>query len=292
MSDRILVGVDGSEGSRVALRWAAEAGARLGLRVVALGAWQYPADTVLQVGRVQLADPAAVDQAVEQQTRAFVADTLGGAGAAVLVRAGRGPAAGVLLQAADDHVAMTVVGSRGLGGFKGLLLGSVSRQVCEHARHPVVVVPASTRVLPVRLATIVVGIDGSPGAARAVEWAAWPADTAGAKVVAVHLMPALLGPGDAADRVRTRQSVVERWCQPFRDVEVAYRVTMTAGDPRSALLTVAEQEDTDLVVVGARGRGAVDRLLLGSVAVSLTQLSRQPVAVVPHPRRTGKGTES
>jgi nucleotide-binding universal stress UspA family protein len=289
MNGAIVVGVDGSAGSRVALRWAVDVGARLGFRGVALSAWQYPADAVVQVGRIRLADPAAVDRAVEEQTRAFVEDTLGGASAAVRVRVGRGPAAGVLLQAADEDAVMTLVGSRGLGGFKGLLLGSVSRQVCEHARHPVVVVPASTRV-PVRLATIVVGIDGSPGAARAVEWAAWPADTAGAKVVAVHLMPALLGPGDAADRVRTRQSVVDRWCQPFRDVEVAYRVTMTAGDPRSALLTVAEQDDTDLVVVGARGHGAVDRLLLGSVATSLTQLARQPVAVVPHPRRTEKGT--
>jgi nucleotide-binding universal stress UspA family protein len=284
MSDRILVGVDGSEGSRVALRWAAEAGARLGLRVVALGAWQYPADTVLQVGRVQLADPAAVDQAVEQQTRAFVADTLGGAGAAVLVRAGRGPAAGVLLQAADDHVAMTVVGSRGLGGFKGLLLGSVSRQVCEHALHPVVVVPAATGVLPVRLATIAVGIDGSPGAARAVEWTTWLAQAAAAKVVAVHAMPAHLGPGDDADRMRNRQSAVDRWCQPLHDAAVSYRVTMTAGDPRSALLAAAEQEDADLLVVGARGHGALDRRLLGSVASSLTQLAQQPVAVVPHPR--------
>jgi nucleotide-binding universal stress UspA family protein len=284
MSDTILVGIDGSEGSRVALRWAAEVGVRLGLRVVALGAWQYPADTVVQVGRIKLADPAAVDQVVEHQTRAFVADTLGGAGAAVLVRAGRGPAAGVLLQAADGDVAMTVVGSRGLGGFKGLLLGSVSRQVCEHARHPVVVVPAATRVSPVRLATVAVGIDGSPGAARAVEWTTWLARTAAAEVVALHAMPANLGPGDDADRMRMRQSAVDRWCQPLRDAEVVYRVSMTAGDPRSTLLAVAEHEHTDLLVVGARGHGAVDRLLLGSVASSLTQLAHQPVAVVPHPR--------
>jgi nucleotide-binding universal stress UspA family protein len=50
------------------------------------------------------------------------------------------------------------------------------------------------------------------------------------------------------------------------------------------LLAAAEQEDAYLLVVGARGQGAVDRRLLGSVAASLTQLAQQPVAVVPHPR--------
>lgn len=284
MGDIILVGVDGSDGSRVALRWAADMGSCLDLRVVVLSAWQFPADTVLQVGRINLPDPAEVDRTVQRQTRSFVAETLGRAGDEAQVRSGRGPAASALLAAADGDVAMTVVGSRGLGGFTGLLLGSVSRRMCEHAPLPVVVVPAATRVAPARLTTVAVGIDGSTGSAQAAGWTAWLAGRADAAVVAVHAMPVHSGPGDDEQRTEQRRSAVDRWCQPFRDTNVTYRVVMAVGDPRSAILAVAEQEDTDLVVVGARGQGALDRLRLGSVASSIMQLAEQPVAVVPHAR--------
>lgn len=283
MHHTILVGVDGSTGAGIALQWAAAVGRRLGSPVRAVTAWQYPSDAVLRVGRLELADPSAVDRAMEQHTRAFVATTLGEAGDDVQVDVVRGPAASCLLEAADEAAPMTVVGSRGLGGFRGLLLGSISRQLCEHARRPVVVVPAAVR-LPARLDTIAVGLDGSAGSAEAVRWTAWLAAAVSAKAVAVHAMPGYLGLGEAAHRMQQRRAAVQRWCGPLTDAGVSLRTDLMAADPRSALLDVAASDELDLLVVGARGHGTLDGLRLGSVASSLTQLSQTPVAVVPHPR--------
>src|SRR5205085_5825521 len=66
---------------------------------------------------------------------------------------------------------LVVVGSRGLGGFKGLLLGSVSHQVVTHASCPVVVVPATPRHGGERMNVIVVGVDGSKHSVAALRWA-------------------------------------------------------------------------------------------------------------------------
>ncbi|HET9443136.1 MAG TPA: universal stress protein [Acidimicrobiales bacterium] len=135
----VAVGVDGSEGSRRALRWAA-AEARLrgaGLRVVQ--AWTYldqPGDRF---------DPTFAEDDVRRQLQAEL-DAIGpeAEGLAVeLVAVCDLPVRGLL--DASDGADLLVVGARGLGGFEGLLLGSVSQQVAHHARGPVVIVPGEER---------------------------------------------------------------------------------------------------------------------------------------------------
>ena len=194
---------------------------------------------------------------------------------------------------------MVVVGSRGLGGFKGLLLGSVSRQLCEHAPCPVTVVRRSAPVDPVRLDTIMVGIDGSPHAIHALRFAGDLATRMEADLVVAHAA----SPGDdfrlAAEQVlahpdvrnpepkvdlEARHDMVEDWCVPLRDAGVDHRIAVVTGDARTALLDAAHDRSADLLVVGTRGHGPVAKLLLGSVAASLIQHSEVPVTVVPHGR--------
>ncbi len=276
---KILVGIDGSQGSRAALRWAAGLGAALGLGLRALWAWQYPADTVVQLGRAVLPDAQQMDQLVKERLGKLVAEEVGAEGGSVVLQVARGPAAPALLKAALDGVALVVVGSRGRGGFKGLLLGSVSRQVCEFAPCPVVVLRDGRHAYSSGLATILVGVDGSAGAARAVDWVTSVADTAGAQVVVAHALPsrAKQGPEPGAPG---QHDLVQQWAQPLRDRGVPYRVALAEGDPRVALLEVADREDADLVVVGSRGRGPVTALVLGSVAASLAQHGQRPTAIV------------
>lgn len=288
----VLVGVDGSEGSRAALRWAAGVADALGSPLRVLSAWQYPADAVMSFGQLELPRPEDADERVERQLRELVAELDLADDRSVVARAVRGPAAEALLRAAaGDGVRMLVVGSRGLGGFRGLRLGSVSRQLTEHAPRPVTVVRHEA---PGRLRTILVAADGSDDATRALRFAGELAVDAGAELVVVNATgwrDVQQSPdGEPLIDLDTRRSWVEEWCAPLREAGVAYRIEVVRGDPRTALLEAARDADADLVVVGSRGRGPVAAMVLGSVAASLVEHSEVPVTVLPHldpPRATG-----
>jgi nucleotide-binding universal stress UspA family protein len=127
----IVVGVDGSEPSKAALRWAVEEARLRHARVRVVHAWWvYP---MLQPG----ADPT-------EAVRTFVTETLGGQiDAEVTPVAVQGEQASAALVDAAEDADLLVVGSRGAGGFSGLLLGSVSQQCTHHAPCPVVIVRAA-----------------------------------------------------------------------------------------------------------------------------------------------------
>ncbi|MEV7778418.1 universal stress protein [Kitasatospora sp. NPDC088351] len=137
---RIVVGVDGSPASEQALRWAIDYARLTGGTVNAVAAWEYPAF----YGWAGLSVPPAEGfnpQDLAGQTLSETVAKVVGDDPAVHVSEAvvPGNAAQALLEAADG-AALVVVGSRGLGGFSGALLGSVSRHLTEHAPCPVVVV--------------------------------------------------------------------------------------------------------------------------------------------------------
>jgi len=133
----VVVGVDGSEGSQTALRWAADYTRRAEGRLLVMGAWQYPTMYYGYAVAIPEDDLAAE---TERAVRASVTEVLGSEpDLSVDVRIAQGPAAEVLLEAATS-ADLLVVGSRGHGAFTGMLLGSVSGHVVHHAACPVVVV--------------------------------------------------------------------------------------------------------------------------------------------------------
>jgi nucleotide-binding universal stress UspA family protein len=138
---RIVVGVDGSPGSIAALQWALEEGRRRSATVDVVHAWLTPS-----VGDVSGMAMAAIDQReVERSEQQLLDRAILAAGPTpddvvlnpMLVR---GPAAAALLETAKG-ADLLVVGSRGHGGFVGLLLGSVSQQCTHHSPCPVVIIP-------------------------------------------------------------------------------------------------------------------------------------------------------
>ena len=281
----ILVGVDSSECSRTALRWAAGLARRLGYRLHVVEAWEYPRDTVVRIGRVELPSPEDADELLLGHLGELVAEVADDR-LEVAVDVLRGPASEAILRAADDRARMIVVGSRGLGGFRGLLLGSVSRQLCEHAPCPVTVVRSCEPGADLQLQTIAVGVDGSANAQHAVRVAAELAEGTGAYVVAVHAAAAGAVPDDRSDGpVESRPTLtelLEDWCAPLERRGLDdHDLVVAEGDPRTALLDVAEERGADLILVGSRGLGPVSKLVLGSVASSLIQHSPIPVTVVP-----------
>ena len=138
---RIVVGVDGSEGAVQALRFAIEEARIRGAELRAVSAWHVP-PAVYGTGWA----PASTDldefrKLAEASLRESVAEagaTEAGIEVTPVVREGH-PVD--LLLAESEGAALLVLGTRGLGGFKGLLLGSVSQQCAHHAACPVVIVP-------------------------------------------------------------------------------------------------------------------------------------------------------
>jgi nucleotide-binding universal stress UspA family protein len=143
VSGRIVVGVDGSNGARAALAWALDEARLRGASVDVVHAWHAPAAVVPgpygasptvdddATGRVRSAE----EQVLEQQLQA--ANTDGVEIEPLLPSASPVDALLDIARGAD----LLVVGTRGRGGFSGLLLGSVSQQVSHHAPCPVVIVP-------------------------------------------------------------------------------------------------------------------------------------------------------
>ena len=133
---RIVVGVDGSPSSAQALRWGANLAEMMGARLEAVTSWDFPAS----YGFASVPsdwDPAGDMRKVLDETVRAVFGDRPPAGLQRKVR--EGGAAKVLIEASQGAI-MLVVGSRGHGGFAGLLLGSVSANVAEHAPCPVLVI--------------------------------------------------------------------------------------------------------------------------------------------------------
>ena len=138
----VVVGVDGSPGSVAALSWAGHYGAATGAVVWALHIWHYPTAAGLPPGIT----PESVDDEVKANQRKELDEAIAKANldpsAQVESKIGYGHPAQVLISE-SENADLIVVGHRGRGGFTGMLTGSVSMQVVNHAACPVVVVRGS-----------------------------------------------------------------------------------------------------------------------------------------------------
>jgi nucleotide-binding universal stress UspA family protein len=133
---------------------------------------------------------------------------------------------------------------------------------------------------------VVVGVDGSGTARRALAAALAMAERAGAQVVAVHALGLLDEMHDSSVpdevwRAEARRRVETTWCGPLLAAGGGHRVELRDGPAPDVVLAVAAEEHAVLVVVGSRGVGAEPARALGSTSLRLLEASRLPVLVVP-----------
>lgn len=131
--------------------------------------------------------------------------------------------------------------------------------------------------------TILVGLDGSEMCRRATGWAAMLARSLGSRVVAVHavgLMSVVDGEARPSDQVRDRLGEeCEAWCEPLRTAGVPYTAVLEDGPPGLVVLRLTERTAADLVVLGTRGIGSAEGVVLGSTSHHVVQHSPVPVLV-------------
>jgi nucleotide-binding universal stress UspA family protein len=140
-----------------------------------------------------------------------------------------------------------------------------------------------------RFVRVVVGADGSDGSRHALEWAAHLSVATGAQVLAVHVLTYNheFAKDLSLDTMRTwrselRHELETRWTQPLTVAGAEHRCLIVEDDSAAAgLLKTCENEQADLIVVGAKGhRGFGDRIL-GGVSYRVTHAARLPVVIVP-----------
>lgn len=198
----------------------------------------------------------------------------------------------------SQHAELVVLGSRGLGGFTGLLVGSTAVAVVAHAHCPIVVVRGRTpHDPPPATGPVLVGADGSPDSDAAVAFACEEARLRGTGLIAVHTWNDVLADGTlrpyplqenlahiaTVERAKLAEQVVG-WQLKYPDV--SFGLEVTRGRPVRTLLERGEH--AQLIVVGCRGRGGFAGMLLGSTSQALIAHSPCPVAVV-RPQSAGSG---
>ena len=283
--DEILVAVDGSGPSDAAVRWATHESL---LRSV-------PLKLVHVVGKPRVTRSLLpVPEATEQWQDANARGIVDGAAAlaqrtaedagAVADIAGteiyRSKPIPTLIELSERAQAI-VVGSRGHGALRGLLLGSVSTAMVCGAHCPVAVL--HDRDTPAADAPIVVGIDGSPSSELATRIAFKEAATRGVELVAVHAwsdvdlweVPEVGWDAVAQGKVKLLDKRLSAWSERYPEVSI--RRVVVRDQPTVHL---AEQaENAQLLVVGNRGRGGFAGLMLGSVSLMLAHYVQVPMII-------------
>ena len=220
-----------------------------------------------------------------------VAGELQQPGVSVEATSRSGAAAYEIIEAAEEHqVDLVVVGSQGLSGLAGFFLGSVARNVAKHARRPVVV----ARDLRHDLQRVILAVDGSTHGVQAARFAArlpLPEESViqVVQVVFTHQPYAVVAPEflveySAAMTEAERQEKVEAEaltrsiCDRLISSGKQAEPHVLRGDPADEILKLAQQNETDLIIAGARGVSLIEGLMVGSVADRL--LKRAPCSVL------------
>lgn len=285
---RILLAVDGSPHARAALaavmRGPWPDGAKV--RAVAAKHVRGPHQRSILLTTLDLRADDAAEQARRTLARRWPdADTVVVDGA---------PVDGILAEAAKFRAEMIAVGWRGYGPARRLLMGSVSRGVVRGAKSAVLVV----RRAPAHFRQIVLAIDGSANARRAVSLVAKFAPTRDGHVTLVQalelLVPTSRGPAVRgirasiarglkrinAERSEAAKEELHRAAEELKRAGWRTSIELRNGEPLREVMDTLSGAEAQLVVLGARGTSGVRQLLLGSVAEGVINRSPVPVLLV------------
>ena len=290
----VAVGVDGSEGARLATAWAAAEAERRGMPLRVIHSWSVPLPPI-GLGPTMMGDDTALQAAAQNvldDSVAHARTTTPGVDVQPELFAGSPSQA---LLKASETACVVVVGSAGLSGFSELLLGSATLQVVTHAECPVAVVPDAEHAAAKAdepqpdAGRVVVGIDGSPLSVDAAATAFEAASLRGRELTLLHawnepaydasglvLPETFLHEESEMEELRAVAETVAGLQEKYPDVSVRQR--LEHGKPARVL--TAASNGADLLVMGTRGHGGFTKLLLGSTSHAVLHRARCPVLVV------------
>jgi nucleotide-binding universal stress UspA family protein len=283
----ILVGVDGSGSSKVAVAWAARDAAMRGVPLTLVHVLAPP--VVMTFPETPM--PPGYMEWQEEQGKRFIRDAFKiaeqstGVGGPPQVDSLTvvGATVPTLVEVGKEAV-MIVVGSRGHGWLRRSLMGSVSSNLVRHAHCPVAVIHDAGPSMPHPSGgPVVVGVDSSPTSGAATAVAFEEASLRGVELVAVYAwhdthvfdVPGIDISAMQNDGERVLAEQLAGWQERYPDVKV--RRVVVCDRPADQL--IEQSHAAQLVVVGSHGRGGFAGMLLGSVSIAVVQSARIPVIV-------------
>jgi len=206
-----------------------------------------------------------------------------------------GPAREILREAERMPADLLVMGTHGRSGFERFLLGSVTENVLRHASCPVLTVPPKSAD-PVAAGStsfrrILCAVDFSPSSMKALEFAFSLAQEADARLTLVHVVEPLpefvpstvrgLEPSEYEHAaLRKARGDLHEWVPGGVRVHAAIKEIVVPGKSHQGILSTAQKEQSEVIVIGVRGRGPVDRLFFGSTANQIVRRSTCPVFTI------------
>lgn len=289
--DTWLLAVDGSRGADNAARYVARSARALRVKLVRMINVRFP-----PVGAERMSAAARRAQALRdaEQASARARRMLAAAGVRFELDApiGDDPAAMIVGAAENLDAAEIVMGTRGVSMLSSIALGSVAYKVLHMARRAVTLVPQRASGGARDPLALLVAVDGSNAANRAVQYVARLATRNPAvRIVLVNVQPAIaarnLRLGALAEIEARAQAEAAAATRPaeriLRRAGVQFGRRLARGEPVQAIIETAASSECGRIVLGTRGRGAAKALLLGSVAYGVVHRAEVPVTVVRQP---------
>lgn len=276
----VLVGADGSTGADNAMRWAAHLASRQGAEVIVMTGFQ-PTDSEMRPGRLET---LLARQEQELATWSEAAQ-MGDVSVRTVVEHGD-PRPGILAVAEREHVDLIVIGRVGRSAGPGLLhLGSIAEWLAHHVDRPVAIVSDSASPT---IRNVLVGVDGSDGSRAAVAWVRDLGANSDMRVVAASVEEPLVEwtPHDHPENWRRdlERRIRDDYAAELVATDVEFEAVALRGtNVTEALLQAAQEQQSDLVVVGARGLGGFTGLRIGGVALKTLHQADRPIVLVPPP---------
>jgi nucleotide-binding universal stress UspA family protein len=305
---KFLVGVDGSPGSLEAVRQAA---ALVGLEAGQIVLYYSPPEVRLASG--------TLDPELLARSRQALADVVFDTAKAelppalldrvVTITGAQPPRTGVLAAAEECRADAIAVGARGMGPIERLLLGSVSYSVITGTHIPVLVARPGCQPAADGSYRVLVACEGSDedqNLVTALSAFTWPPETMGQLITVVESMYAGQVPQWLEHKARSPEAEeiakafeaefaadksaaaekLQALGQSLPPAFQAYPPRVAEGHPAEQILNLAEQQQSQLIVVGAHGKGAVARFFVGSTSLKVLAEARSSVLLIRHRRHS------
>lgn len=183
------------------------------------------------------------------------------------------PAEAILRLAKDEDYDLVVIGNRGETEAETFSLGSVAEKISRHAECPVLIVKEKTKI-----SKVLVGVDGSENAEKALEHAVELAKKHQAKITLLNVEESILLSLKPKVTKEIGESILSSATAKVKGVKVDTQLKF--GNPAETIIEVAEKENCDVIVVGSKGLSKVKRFFLGSVSDDVSHHAHSSVLIV------------